>query len=193
MKNKILNLFGTIIYLFLILILQVVIYLIFKDEPKYDALLISNIIIILILGINYAYLFKNKIDIKPIPKVTITMLIAVIIVTIYVALMLKYTNFKIADYKGFSVLNLVIFAPIYEELLCRGLILEKLKKTFSKKIAIIISSVIFALIHVYFIQIIYAFILGIILANYKEKKGIYLSIYAHIIYNLSAVLLSNII
>ena len=45
------------------------------------------------------------------------------------------------------VVNIVLLAPIFEELLFRGLILNKLKERYSATMAIVISSALFAAIH----------------------------------------------
>lgn len=79
----------------------------------------------------------------------------------------------------------VIFIPIYEEILFRGIIFGYLRKNFNIYLAIFGQSLIFGFMHLNLVQGIYTFILGIILALvYMESKSILGNITMHIVFNL---------
>ncbi len=81
---------------------------------------------------------------------------------------------------------LFILFPIFEELLFRGLIGQKLKPHFSFKIYIFFQALIFSLIHSHPLQIVYTFLLGIVLGLiYEKHKNILSPILLHIGFNLA--------
>lgn len=79
-----------------------------------------------------------------------------------------------------------ILAPIVEEVLFRGIILQGLiNYGYKKWYALIFASFIFAILHINFLQIISAFILGMIIGwIYLDSKSLIFSIILHIINNL---------
>lgn len=84
----------------------------------------------------------------------------------------------------FSLLVTGIFAPIFEEILFRGLIFGELKKITSVKIAILIQALIFGVYHFNFIQSSYAVVIGVILGYVCYKTNSLLSsILLHITFN----------
>jgi membrane protease YdiL (CAAX protease family) len=81
----------------------------------------------------------------------------------------------------------IIIAPIQEEFVNRGIILNGLAKKYSSKVALIVSSLIFAAMHMNIPQGINAFLLGLILGYiYLKTKSIFLSIICHSINNILA-------
>ena len=81
----------------------------------------------------------------------------------------------------------IIVAPIFEELLFRGIILNGLLNKYknNSKKAIIYSAIIFGMVHLNIPQGINAFIAGIILGFiYYYTKSMKLSIFAHFVNNL---------
>ncbi|WMJ82176.1 CPBP family intramembrane glutamic endopeptidase [Clostridium sp. MB40-C1] len=89
-------------------------------------------------------------------------------------------------------ISVCIVAPIFEEILFRGIILNGMAKALNEKLAIIISSFLFALIHMNLVQGINAFLLGLILGIiYLSTKSIYLSIFAHLINNTLGIFVST--
>ena len=68
------------------------------------------------------------------------------------------------------VLCTVILSPIFEEILCRGLILRRLLP-YGEVTAIVFSSVIFAFIHNNLFQFVYAFGIGIVLSLVYLRTG----------------------
>ena len=92
----------------------------------------------------------------------------------------------------FLLISSGIIGPIYEEVLFRYIFLNKLKQFNTTKKAIIINSLIFALIHINPIKICYAFILGLILnITYKKYKNIKAPIIIHISANIIVLFIST--
>lgn len=90
------------------------------------------------------------------------------------------------------ILYTVILGPIYEEILFRYISLNKAKEKYSKKNAIIIITIIFALSHTNIINIIYAFLLGLILSYiYIKYNNILYPIIIHISANLMSIFISK--
>ena len=90
-----------------------------------------------------------------------------------------------------SFFAVVILAPVFEEILCRGLILNTLKHAMPKWYAIVASSAIFGLIHGNPIQFIYATALGILLGwLYTKFDSIWIPILCHLTFNLASQLMS---
>lgn len=84
-----------------------------------------------------------------------------------------------------SIIYTVIAAPIVEEIIFRGLILSRLRKAMPLPIAIIISSLFFALAHGQLLWMTYAFILGCVLAIVDVKTDtIAISVIIHMLFNL---------
>ena len=85
-----------------------------------------------------------------------------------------------------------IIGPIYEEILFRHILLNKLKKFNSPTKSIIISTLIFSLLHLNPIKIIYAFILGLFLnIIYHKTNNLISSILIHISANSISLLLNQ--
>lgn len=89
-----------------------------------------------------------------------------------------------------ELIGSAILTPILEELLYRGVIYERLRFFMGKKWhAILLSSLIFAMVHLNLVQFIYAFGMGIVLACCMEVTGhVYGAILGHMTANLIAVL-----
>ncbi|MDO5018382.1 MAG: type II CAAX endopeptidase family protein [Lagierella massiliensis] len=82
------------------------------------------------------------------------------------------------------LLSVVILGPIVEELLFRGIIINTLNNTFSRKTAILISAVIFGIWHKDLIQMVYTIFFGIVLGVvYSRTNNIKYPIYMHILNN----------
>jgi uncharacterized protein len=87
----------------------------------------------------------------------------------------------------FSFIAIVIAAPILEELLFRGIVLHGLLKRYSPVRSIIISSMLFGIVHLNPWQFIPAFILGILSGWVYSRTGkLTLSILIHMVNNLMA-------
>lgn len=91
-----------------------------------------------------------------------------------------------------QLLAVVVFAPVAEELLMRGLIYGRLKSmTGNIKLAILASSLLFALFHGNIVQGIYAFALGALFAWLMERcKTLWAPVLAHAAANAVTLALS---
>ena len=91
------------------------------------------------------------------------------------------------------LISVSIFAPFFEEWLCRGIILRGLLKKVKPGWAIVISAAIFGLIHGNLWQAIPAFIIGVILGYVYYKTGsLKLTMLMHCVNNTLSVIVSRI-
>ena len=92
-----------------------------------------------------------------------------------------------------SFLVVAIFAPIFEEWMCRGMVLRGLLTKMKPSSAIVISALFFAFIHANPWQALNAFLLGLVMGYVYYKTGsLILTMVIHFVNNGSAVILSNI-
>lgn len=90
------------------------------------------------------------------------------------------------------ILSTGIIGPIFEEILFRYIFYNRLKKKYSTIRSLLINSTIFALIHMTPIDMIYAFMLGIILnLSYEKYKNIKAPILIHIAGNIMVLFLKE--
>lgn len=91
--------------------------------------------------------------------------------------------------RPYFIIGVVIIAPILEEIVFRGILLNGLLARYSPKYAIILSAVIFGLIHGKPLQIWGAFIMGLILGwIYFKTQSIGTTILLHSFLNLIALI-----
>lgn len=89
------------------------------------------------------------------------------------------------------VLSVAIIAPVFEEIIFRGIILNGMSRKLNSKVAIVMSALLFAIMHMNLVQGINAFLLGILLGYiYIRTKSIYLSIFAHFINNTIGIMIA---
>ena len=92
-----------------------------------------------------------------------------------------------------SFLLVAIFAPIFEEWLCRGMVLRGLLTKMKPVWAIVISALFFALIHANPWQALNAFLIGLMMGYVYYKSGsLLLTMLIHFVNNGTAVVMSNI-
>jgi hypothetical protein len=92
-----------------------------------------------------------------------------------------------------SFLVVAIFAPIFEEWLCRGMVLRGLLTKMKPVWAIVISAAFFAVIHANPWQALNAFLIGLVMGYVYFKTGsLILTMIIHFINNGTSVILSNI-
>jgi len=83
-----------------------------------------------------------------------------------------------------SIITICILAPFLEEMLFRGIILRGFLNHYSSKKAIILSSLLFALFHLNFYQIPFAFVVGCYLGwLFYNSKSLWPCIFAHASFN----------
>lgn len=95
-------------------------------------------------------------------------------------------------YTGQIVLEiaaLCIVIPIVEELLYRGIIYDRIRSWLGMKWALVLSAIIFGLVHMNLVQFVYATVFGVVLAFMTEKTGnFYAAAIAHMAANFTSVL-----
>ena len=94
----------------------------------------------------------------------------------------------------FTIFQSVIAAPILEELIFRGIILDGLLKKYSPTKSILISSLIFGLTHLNPSQFVCGLIMGIFTGwVYYRTRSLALAILIHALYNLASILMHHFI
>jgi uncharacterized protein len=92
----------------------------------------------------------------------------------------------------FKFISIVIIAPICEELVNRGTILRGFLTNYSRQKAIIFSSLLFAVTHGWSVQVIFAFIYGILFGIiYTSQKSLFTVIVLHMSINLTTYVLKG--
>ena len=88
-----------------------------------------------------------------------------------------------------QILCLAVLVPICEEYVFRGLFFRRMEKESSFVYAMVYSSVVFGVLHVNLVQMLYGFLLGLMLAYVYEKYGsLKAPAAAHMAMNLLSVL-----
>lgn len=86
----------------------------------------------------------------------------------------------------------VIIAPITEEIVFRGALFSSITRFLNKPIAVIVTSLLFAIVHVDPVQMGYAFVLGVMLAFIRAETGRILPCIAmHFAFNLMNYFISG--
>lgn len=163
-----------------------------------------NIIVITICASGFIYLLKSRYEINILSNVTPTgILLAVCCSLLFFLLLDKcldpvFENFfpqSEQDYQETiqslikspitSFLHVCIIAPVTEEILMRGFVLGGLKDTYGVTAALLISAILFAILHFNMVQTLSAFVCGIILGLlYIKTNSVLCCIIAHSGYNL---------
>lgn len=131
---------------------------------------------LLLMGLGFGFFFSALLTVFPFPKF----------------LMDSYRsssgNLTDGTDQILALVSTAVLAPITEEIVFRGYMLNRLLSWFKEKDSILITTVIFALCHVSILWIAYAFLMGILLAKVSmEEDNIAYSIALHIGFNASVV------
>ena len=88
---------------------------------------------------------------------------------------------------GWSVLMLAVLAPVMEEVLFRGILLESVREKYSSGRAIVVSALMFGVIHIIPQQVVNAFVIGLILGYiYVRTDSLWPVIIIHALNNAMA-------
>ncbi len=83
--------------------------------------------------------------------------------------------------------GLVLFciaAPVCEEMMFRGILQNRLSMAFSERVGILVSAIIFGVLHIYPLEVIYAFVLGLMISGcYKRYHKLWVPILIHAVTN----------
>ena len=87
--------------------------------------------------------------------------------------------------RGFwALMTAVLFAPFFEELICRGIILETLRRRWGKRISVVMSALFFAIIHFQPATAITALVAGLIFGTiYLRTESLFSTIILHALNN----------
>ncbi len=168
-KGDVTGFLTTMGYILLILFdIIVAIYLYLRNKRKEKKVKVANYFPIVYLGIGMA--------------VVLNMLI-----------FLFNLNNEMADLNIYlAILSSGIIGPILEEILFRYVFLNRLRNFFTTRNAILLSSLVFALLHGDIITMIYAFIMGFIFAYvYVKYDNIKVGIMCHISANTIVIFLTS--
>ena len=87
-----------------------------------------------------------------------------------------------------ELIFLGIVVPFVEEFLYRGVMYGRMQKIFSGKLTILFTTLIFAILHFNLAQILYAFLIGLLLGLLRERYGAFLpAAIGHMFANLVAI------
>lgn len=168
-------------------------------------MLVTELFAILIFGLwYYFYLKKPKLE-NPIEVFSMKSIISIIALCFGLTMLIDwlfqivhYANptileeynelmemSGIADFSLYSILTVVVLAPICEELVFRGLTLKLAQKFTSRFwLANTIQAFAFGFIHLNLLQGTYAFALGLVLGYlYKKYQSLYVPIFMHMVFN----------
>lgn len=104
----------------------------------------------------------------------------------------QYQNASDAFYgstMGWELLGAAFVTPLLEELLHRGVVYGRLRRMMGFVPSLVVSALIFAVLHFNLVQFIYAFLMGLVFALFVEKsEALYPAIVAHMVANGFAVI-----
>lgn len=101
----------------------------------------------------------------------------------------QYSETMKLSFNSASILGIALVAPIAEELVYRGIIRESLS-IINPFYGVVVSSLLFALMHIHPIQMCYAFFMGMLCSIIDmNKKSLFPSIILHISINTMSVIL----
>lgn len=140
---------------------------------------------------------KENVSIQSIGKIIIMSFILSSCLNFIIILFKHYMSINISNsiINFTTILSTGIIGPIIEELLFRGIVYEKFTNIFKEKQAFYLSALVFAFFHIGGIfQIIFAFIIGCFLTYiYSKYHDIKISMIAHVIVNITSILISPMI
>lgn len=133
-----------------------------------------NIITIIILGCGFIYLLMQKYKVDILSGITASGILDAVFCSVLFFLLLD--NWQVC-----------IIAPVIEEILMRGFVLGLSEKSLGAIKALLVSSLLFAILHFNMVQTLSAFVCGIILGLlYLKTKSVVCCIIAHCGYNLAS-------
>lgn len=140
----------------------------------------SKVIPIILSGFSFALFVSTAISLLPIPESLLESY-------------LQSTEGMVSGSLIIMLISIVIIAPIVEEIIFRGLILSRLNKVMNTTVALIVSSLIFAILHGHILWVTYAFVLGVLFGIIAIITGSTLpTIIFHMSFNLSGLFVGSI-
>ena len=139
---------------------------------EYRGLERKKILYLVGMGFGFGFFFSSLITVVPFPEI----------------LMQSYSSSSEAVKDGtdplLALVSTVLLAPVVEEIIFRGYMLNRLLGWLDEKKSVMMVSVVFALCHVSLIWIVYALLMGVVLAKVSiEEDNIAYSIALHMGFN----------
>lgn len=115
---------------------------------------------------------------------------AITVVSEPLTALLPEVDFSRLGHGGWTILAVVVMAPVLEEVLCRGLVLESVRKRYGVVVALLSSSLFFGCMHLHPTQVICATMLGLVLGYiYIVTNSLWASVILHAMNNALAYIL----
>lgn len=164
-----------------------------NDEDIYKYTVIGSGIAMIPISIYLYKKYKIKESKIKVNKLLLMIPLGLSISLFYNMLTLKLQTNQVLDLNFYLVfIYVVILAPIFEELVFRYITLRKAKEMYSEKRAVILVSLVFALMHDGIISIIYAFLIGLVFCYvYKKYKNILYPMVLHISANMMSMFITE--
>ena len=90
-----------------------------------------------------------------------------------------------------TVIATCIVSPVLEEIVFRGVVFGQMKEAFGTVVGVIVSAACFGIVHHNMAQLIYAAIMGVVLATmYHRMKRLYFPMIAHALANLAVLMMT---
>ena len=136
----------------------------------------KKVCLLLLMGLGFGFFFSALLTVVPFPAF----------------LMESYrsssSNLTEGTDQILALISTAFLAPITEEIVYRGYMLNRLLSKFEEKTCILITTVLFAVCHVSFLWILYAFAMGLLLAKVSmEEDNIAYSVALHICFNVNVI------
>ena len=132
--------------------------------------------LLLIMGLGFGFFFSALLTVVPFPEF----------------LMESYrsssSNLTEGTDQILALFSTAILAPLTEEIVYRGYMLNRMLSKFEEQTCVIVTSVLFAVCHVSFLWILYAFAMGVLLAKVSMKEdNIAYSVALHMGFNMNVI------
>ena len=131
---------------------------------------------LLLMGLGFGFFFSALLTVFPFPKFLID------------SYRSSANTLNEGNDQILALFSAALLAPVAEEIVFRGYMLNRLLGWFQEKESVLITAVVFALCHVSPLWIAYAFLMGVLLAKVSiEEDNIAYSIALHVGFNASVV------
>ncbi len=162
----------------------------------YVTLIITQVILMIIYNIIYHKDKKNYPVVKESNKMNyvygVILIVGVAFLSLYLMELLNFYTDEEPNTTLLIGISAVIGAPLMEEVLFRGLILNRLLSKMSIWVAILLSSLLFAVSHLEFTQAIYCFFMGVAIAYvYVKTRSLIPCMIGHGLINLKSCFALN--
>jgi uncharacterized protein len=166
-------------------------------------------IILLFFWFNYRSLRKMFYPSKPDRKIILTILIAAPVLALSVHFFARFLNQNVFNQSEsiyynqfsdsplplfFSIISIGVFPAIFEELAFRGILFNETIKITGIKPTVLITAILFTILHLSLISIIWIFPIGLLFGYFRARyKTMFYGIFGHFMYNTCIVIIQIIL